>query len=425
MTRTLRALLPRPEEVDRALVLAVFLLCLLGMVMVFGAGSFRVLAVGGGWDHTHYLIKHVVRLLLGTAALVALFNIDYRRFRGRRLGWLLAGGALALVALPVVAVRAGAVSHGACWRWYDLGLFPVQPLEVAKIGLVLLLARILGEPAAIRRPGPPPAADGPAAARLLARLREGAVRLAALRPGGVPLTALAVPAGMVVLLALQPNYGNALLMALVTAVMLFAAGISLRFLAAVAGLVAGAAGLAFLLVPKVTYRVGIWLSGLAGGEVVYQVHQSLLGLGAGGWHGVGVGGSHQRFWFLPESHTDFIFAVLGEELGLLGTLAVLALFLVFAVRGLGIAARAAEPFGRLAATGLTALIFLYVAANLAMVVGLFPVIGVPLPFVSYGGSALVTNLAAVGILLNIDRQGRAYQQWRSRWHRLPGLEGQR
>jgi cell division protein FtsW len=147
------------------------------------------------------------------------------------------------------------------------------------------------------------------------------------------------------------------------------------------------------------------------------VHQSLVGLGAGGWCGLGVGNGHNKFAFLPESHTDFVFAVLGEEMGLVGTLAAVVLFLVFAWRGVRIAERAADPFGRLLALGLTVLIFTYAAANMAMTVGLFPVIGVPLPFVSYGGSALVTNLAAVGLLLSIERYGRAHSEWRRRWQR--------
>jgi len=132
---------------------------------------------------------------------------------------------------------------------------------------------------------------------------------------------------------------------------------------------------------------------------------------------LGLGASHQRFAFLPESHTDFVFAVLGEELGLCGTLLVVGLFFLFGLRGLAISRHCVDAFGRAIGFGLTSLILFYAAANLAMVTGIFPVMGVPLPFVSYGGSALVTNLAAVGILLNIDHRSRSDQQWRARWDR--------
>jgi cell division protein FtsW len=151
--------------------------------------------------------------------------------------------------------------------------------------------------------------------------------------------------------------------------------------------------------------VDMWWRCLVHGEAVYQVEQSLIGIGAGGLHGVGFGNGHQRF-FLPDQHTDFIFAVLGEETGLLGVLLVLALFLVFAWRGFRIAKRCGDNFGYLLASGLTILIIIYAGVNIGMVSGVLPVMGLPLPFISYGGSALITNMAMVGILLNIDKQGR-------------------
>jgi cell division protein FtsW len=390
MIRHLRRWLPRLEEYDGGLLLSVFLLCLLGCVMVFGAASYKTRGLSGDWDHSYYLVKHLARLLLGVAAMLLLANWDYRRLRGRLLSWSLVGGGLVLVALPVaLAGRGGGLAHADCKRWFDFGLFPVQPLELTKIALVLflagqLVARSRGKPDSWRRLG----------------------------------TILVIPLLTVAVLAAQPNYGNALIIGLLTLAILFVAGLPLRLLGGMLAGVGGVAAAGILLVDKISSRVSVWLAGLQGETLCYQVKQALIGIGAGGVPGVGIGNSHQRVWFLPESHTDFIYAVVGEELGLVGSLAVLGLFGLFAWRGFGIARRAGDPFGQLTAIGLTTLICLYVGTNIAMVVGLFPVIGVPLPFVSYGGSALVTNLAAVGILLSIDRHGRAHQVWRERLERV-------
>ena len=143
----------------------------------------------------------------------------------------------------------------------------------------------------------------------------------------------------------------------------------------------------------------------------------MIGLGAGGWRGLGIGNSHNKFFFLPESHTDFAYSVLGEEWGLVGTLGVIALVVTIAWRGYNIAARAADPFGKMVAAGLTTGLAIYGVANIAMVIGIFPVVGVPLPFVSYGGTAMISALATLGILLNIDRTSRSYNTWKRRWDR--------
>lgn len=389
MLRTVRKFIPRLEEYDGWLLLSVFLLCLLGTVMVFGAASYRLQAPAGHWNHFYYLGKHVARLALGLLVMLLLANTDYRHLRRRYLNWGLVTGGLVFVALPVLLGGGRSVELNEYRRWFDFGLFPVQPLELAKVALVLFLAE------------------------RLVHLTSGQDRY--YRYLGL---ALLVPVFLVVFLVKQPNYGNALVVSLLTLAIIFTSGIALRLLASLLVPVTGAVVIGYLFVPKIASRVQAWWLGLQGEDYCYQVNQSLIGIGAGGWHGGGVGTSHQRFWFLPESHTDFIFAVIGEEMGLLGTLGTLALFVIFAWRGFAIARRARDPFGQVAATGLTTLIFLYVAANIAMVLGRFPVIGVPLPFVSYGGSALVTNLAAVGILLSIDRYGRAHQAWRARLTRV-------
>ena len=270
-------------------------------------------------------------------------------------------------------------------RWIEIrGLGQFQPIELAKLALVLFLAY-----------------------RLSASLLD--------QPLGVKqlaVTLLAGPLALMLILALQPNFGNVVVMGLVTLMMLLLAGLAWRWFAVAvpAGAVAVTAG--YFAFAKLELRIDQWWAGWHGqgyaGEPPfgYQVHQSLLGMGAGGWRGLGPGNSHNKFAFLPENHTDFAVSFLGEELGLIGTTIVVAALLVLVWRTLVIAERAPTRFGRLLALGLGGMIFVYGAANLAMVTGLIPVMGVPLPFVSYGGSALVTNLAAVGLILSVDRQGR-------------------
>ncbi len=377
MTRTLRRWLGRLDEYDGWLLGAVFVLCLLGTVMVYEAGSFRPEALSQGRVNAYYLLKHLARLALGLAALGALAGLDYRVLRQRPVNWGLLGLGLGLMLMTVSVGDLWAVERNGCARW--LAILPVQPIEIAKIALALFLAERLS--------------DG---------WRQWAFDREFLR-------LLAVPILLVVILAAQPNFGNALVITAFTLITLFVAGMPLRQLGIMVGPAVALAGLAALVVPKVNTRFTGWWRGIVGGGGDYQVEQSLIGLGAGGWHGFGFGGSHQRFWFLPESHTDFIFSVIGEELGLIGATLTLVLFVVVALRGYRIARRAPDRFGRLAAAGLTTLLMLYALLNMSMVTGLAPVIGLPLPFVSYGGSALVTNLAAVGILLSVDRRTRAAQ----------------
>jgi cell division protein FtsW len=361
----LRSLVGRLEDYDGWLLGAVFALCLLGTVMVYEAGSFRPGAVTEG-GHLHFLVKQLLRLLLGFGALIALASGDYRQLRQRAVAYALLG---APAALMLYALARGGI--GGYARWVHLPGMPVQPIELLKYAVVFYLADRLCDPEL-----------GRALDRRL-------------------LLLLAVPAGIMLLLALQPNYGSALVIGLLSLAMLFLAGAPLRLLALFVGPAAAAAGGALMVVPKLHARLLHWLAGSS-----YQVEQSLIGLGAGGWHGFGFGQSRQRFWFLPESHTDFIFSVVGEELGLIGAGLTIALLALIAWRGFGIAMRAPDRFGRLTAGGLTVMLVLYSVLNVGMVTGLLPVIGLPLPFVSYGGSALVTNLAAVGVLLSVDRRGR-------------------
>ena len=267
--------------------------------------------------------------------------------------------------------------------------FSVQPVEIAKLALIFFMAERLNPRGAGAKPG------GFCLATLLA-------------VGVVPL---------LILLGLQPNFGNAMVVVGVTVVVLFMSDLPRLWRWSVLVMPPVAALLIYFVSDKVQDRVAGLLSGLQGGGYQYQVKASLTGLGAGGWRGLGVGQSHNKFAFLPESHTDFVYSLVGEEFGLLGTLPVIGLLVLVIWRGYGIAGRAPDGFGRSAAAGLTTGLAIYGVANIAMVTGIFPVVGVPLPFVSYGGTAMIGALATVGLLLNIEKQSRSYNLWKRRWDR--------
>lgn len=365
----------RRESYDNLFIGSVVTLCLLGTIAVYGAGSFTSEALG----QYHYLRLHTQRMLLGLVFVFALMLLDLGRLQRERFAWIAMVLGLALTSVPLFLGKPGIV------RWVAIPVIgQFQPLELAKLALVFFLARRLAASCL----------DEPLSARQLG------------------LTLLAGPLFLIVLLALQPNFGNVVVMALVTLLMVVVAGLRWRWLLLSAPFGLGMLACGYKVVDKLTTRIDQWRLGWLGlglGDEPpfgYQVHQSLLGMGAGGWHGLLPGNSHNKFAFLPENHTDFAFSFLGEELGLIGTLIVVSALLVMLWRTMIIAERAPNKFGRLLASGLGGMLFVYGAVNIAMVCGVIPVLGVPLPFVSYGGSALVTNLMAVGLILNIDRQGR-------------------
>lgn len=389
MNRRLRGFAGTIEHADRWLLVAVGVLLFVGSIVVFGAGTYTKQAFRSPLGPYFIILKHLFMIGVGLVVMLALMHFDYRRYRAP---WLRNGALVAtytLVALTLLTARTDANGNEVINRWVTIAGFTFQPVEMAKLAMTIFLAERL---TSLRRGQQMPPR------RLLLALALG-------------------PLPLLFLLVRQPNYGNAMVTIGVTLVLLFAAGINDRWL--LRGLVAlpVAGVLGYLLSSKVRDRVDHLVNGFRGGSFGYQVDQSLTGMGAGGLTGLGPGQSHNKFSFLPESHTDFAFSVLGEELGLAGTLLVIGLLVLFAWRGYGIAARASEPFGRALAAGLTTAIAIYGVANIAMVTGLFPVVGVPLPFVSYGGTAMVSALASVGILLNIEQGGRSYQQWKRRWDR--------
>jgi cell division protein FtsW len=354
------------------LVTTVAVLNVIGVVMVLSASSVLSLTThGSAW---YFFERQLVWTVLGAVAFVVAARIDYRRWRDwARPLLVVSAGLLVLVLLP----QFGTYVAGSR-RWLGFGPWRFQPTELAKLAVVVFAAELL--------------------TRREQDLHDWRVTL---RP------VLVVVGGLGALVFLEPDLDSAILLGLLAAAVLLVGGVQLRHLAA-----AGAGGLTVITILALSapYRRARLLTFLhptaAAANGGYQIAQSLIALGSGGVGGVGLGAGRAKWLFLPNAHTDFIFAVIGEELGLVGALAVLALFLAFAVLGVHAARRAPDRFGLLLATGITAWVVAQAAVNIGGVVGLLPVSGVPLPFVSFGGSALVFTMLAAGVLANVARQAR-------------------
>lgn len=362
------------------LVATVLALCVVGLVMVMSASSVvSQERFGSSWV---YVQRQVLWSALGLLAFFLATRFDYRRLRRLAVPALvLVAALLVLVFLPGVGVRASGSS-----RWIGFGPLTFQPAELAKLALAVFTADLL-----VRR------SDG------LDDWRS------VLRP------ALVVFALFGVLVMKQPDMGTTVVLTLVVGSVLFAGGVQLRQLAPVAGaaLLTGAV-LAFS-APYRRARVLAFLDPFSdAGNTGYQAVQSLIALGSGGLFGVGLGAGRQKWLFLPNAHTDFIFAVIGEELGLLGALLVVLLFGTFAVLGFRAATQAPDRFGYLLAVAITTWIVGQAVINIGATVGLLPITGVPLPFVSFGGSALLFTMAAAGIVVNVARQGSVPARARAR-----------
>jgi cell division protein FtsW len=346
------------------LVLVTLALVAFGLVMVYSASSARALL--GSDDPAYYLKRQALYAVAGLVALVLLSRTDYRRLR-HAAGPLL----LASFVLLVAVLAIGTAVNGAR-RWIPLGTLTFQPSELAKLALALWIAGLLA-----RWPAPQTLGD-------------------LVRPIGLVVGAACA------LILVEPDLGSALAIAIMVAAVLLVAGTPVRTLAAGSGIAGMLVLAAIWFEPyrraRIFSFIDPWHDPQGAG---FQSVQAMIALGSGGIFGVGLGESVQKIYYLPEASTDMIFAIVGEELGLVGVLAVIGAFALFAYAGLNIALRCHDPFGKRLAAGLTALVCGQAAVNVSAVMGLAPLTGVPLPFVSYGGSSLVVGLASVGILLNI------------------------
>jgi cell division protein FtsW len=359
----------RKLQADKWLFAAAAGLALFGIVMVYSASAVMAQAESG--NQYQYVIKQTIWTAIGFGAMLLMMQFDYQRLRDKRIVY----GLLGLTVVLLIAVFAFSPTNGA-HRWLKLKAFSVQPSELSKLALVIFLAYFLE-----KRAG-----------------EEGSL----LRTF-VPC--VAVTGVLAALILKEPDLGTALMLTLVCAVMCFMAGARLLHLgmAAAPGLLVGAWMLLF--VPWRFQRLVTFTNPWADPQDKgFQVVQSLIAVGSGGTSGLGFAQGKQKMFFLPFAHSDFIFAVIGEELGLFGAMAVVTVFGVLLWRGTRAALRAPDRFGMLLGLGLVTGIVVQALFNISVVLSLLPTKGIPLPFISYGGSSLVPTLVAMGILLNISQQ---------------------
>jgi cell division protein FtsW len=339
-----------------------------GLVMVYSATSASA-ALGDG-DPMTYLKRQSVYALLGVALMLVASRFEYHRLR-----YLAPALLLASLGLCAAVLVAGPEINGA-QRWFVLGPASFQPSELAKLSLCLFAAVYLAR----RRPP-----------QTLGELANPLGILSAIFCG---------------LILLEPDLGTTITLCGTMLAVFLVAGVPLRTLVLAATLAFGVGLIAIWAEPYRRARIFSFLDPWSDAEGSgFQIVQALIGFGSGGVTGQGLGESVSKVNYLPEAHTDMIFAVIGEELGLVGSVLLIGAFAAFAVAGLRIALRCKDPFGKLLATGLTALVCGQASVNLAAVLGIAPLTGIPLPFVSYGGSSLVVLLVGVGILLNIAANG--------------------
>jgi len=378
------AVAPRTRyAIDLWLLVSVMALLAIGIAMVFSA-SFAVAENAFG-DDTYFLVRHIIWVCIGLIGLAIISRLDYHLWQRFAMP-IYVVALLLLVAVLIPGV--GSSNYGAS-RWISLGSFlSVQPSELAKLAVVLYLG------AWITKVG----GD-------IHRFSFGTIPFVII---------LAVAAGLVLI---EPDLGTAIVLVLTAASVFFVAGANVVH--AMLGAVMG-----FLLLVNLIMKSGYKADRIRAyvdpwsdpSGIGWHTTQTLIALGSGGFGGLGLGASRQKYFYLPNAHTDSIFAIVGEEIGFIGTMLVLALFLFFAWRGLAIAVATKDPLGRALAAGTTLLISWQALLNMAVVSNLVPNTGVPLPFVSYGGSSTVVSLAAVGILLSVSRTIDPHSRsWRSWW----------
>ncbi|MBX9658040.1 MAG: putative lipid II flippase FtsW [Nitrospiraceae bacterium] len=361
---------------DHTLLIVTMVLALVGLVMVFSASA--VVAGNRFHDSGYFLKRQLAWLTFGFVLLHVASRVDYVWWKRLSVPLL---GLMALLLVMVLIPSLGVAAKGAR-RWLRLGPISIQPAEMVKLVAVIYLA---------------------------AYLTKKEDRITSFSSGLLPvLFVIGLLSGLVLL---EPDLGTVVVIGLVTIGLLFLGGAQVKHLL---GLGLCAVPVVLVLVLGSSYRRQRLLTFLApwkdASNAGFQITQSFLAFGSGGPFGVGLGEGKQKLFFLPEAHTDFVLALVGEELGLVGTGAIILLFALFVVRGFQIAARARMPFGRYLGIGITLLIGGQALVNAAVATGMLPTKGLTLPFVSYGGSSLVISLLAVGILLNISRDRQAGPQ---------------
>ncbi len=346
------------------LIFCVAALLSLGMVILYSSSTAQV--------GPHYLIMQLAWCGIGLVGATIAATLDYHQLKKVSLPLLIfAVVLLLLVFVPHVGIKVNGAS-----RWIGHGAVRFQPSELAKIALIIFIAHY---------------------SERFQRLMGTFVR-------GLVVPGLVV-AGVLALIFVEKDRGCAILLAAVSGTMLIIAGVRLKFIIPPAILTLTALAFSFWHDPMRLKRILAWLHPEESREGVgYQAYQAMIALGTGGWNGLGLGNGRQKLGFVPEHHTDFIFSIIGEELGLVATIAVVVVFLLLVICGIFISSRARDPFGLLLGSGVTFLIGFQAFINIGVVTSTLPNKGMPLPFISYGGSNLLAMLVAVGILLSVARQ---------------------
>ncbi|MCA9365037.1 MAG: putative lipid II flippase FtsW [Candidatus Moranbacteria bacterium] len=357
---------------DKTLVFVVLALMIIGAVMVASAGVLYAQTRFG--DEYFFLKRQIIfGILPGTVLMLFLAKYDYHKL-GQKAFWLFA---LSIVLLVLVFIPGiGAEIYGAN-RWIRIGPLSFQPSEMAKLTLMIYLAAWLAS--------------------------KGKKRIQDMTEGLTPFVVILGIASILILL--QPDTGTLGVIVLASLAVYFVSGARMSHVIAI--VFAGCLALV-MLIKIAPYRMNRFLvflnPDLDPSGIGYQINQAFLALGSGGLFGLGLGHSRQKFNYLPEPVGDSIFAIIGEELGMIGAIVIISLFVVLAVRGYRIAQKAPDEFGRLMCVGIVSLIVFQAFTNIGAIVGIIPFTGIPLPFISYGGTSLVFMLAGVGILLNVSRQ---------------------
>jgi cell division protein FtsW len=351
------------KAADKWLLFAVLSLMFMSLVVVYSASaSWAELR----FQNPAYLLRsHLFKVMIGMVLIFVIAKVDYHKYQKFAIHLVVISAFLVMVAIGQRVIIKGAA------RWIHLGIFSFEPSEIARIAILFFTASYLA---------------------------QNADKLDDYRNLMVPVLATVVVAGFIVL---EPNFSTALMILAVVGVMFIAGGVKKTHIAALVGAAVVIGAVVLVFEAYRVHRIETWMHHGAGS---YQVRQSIIGFGNGGIFGVGPGNSKQRNLFLPESYGDFIYSIIGEEYGLWGSTLILLIFLFLAFRGTAIAKKAPDRFGYLLATGITSAICFYAFINAGVAIGLFPTTGLPMPFVSYGGTAMIINSFAVGILLNISKQ---------------------
>lgn len=363
-----RAALRRRYQMDLPFFLLTVILVVVGLIMMFSASYARAYQEEG--NSTYYFARQAVFAVGGIAVMLFVSRLNYQIWRSLSLPILLAAGVF-LVLVLIIGLAAGGAT-----RWLNLGLFSFQPSEVAKLAVVLVFAT------------------------LISSFKE---KMYTFKYGVLPFAGIL--GGFALLLLLQPHLSATVIICAVGAAMMFQGGTRLRWF----GILGAVAVVAFLILVSGGYasqRIEAWLHPeLDPSGASYQTVQSLYAIGSGGLFGLGFGKSRQKYLYLPEEHNDYVFPIVCEELGFVGAVLIILLFVLLIVRGYWIAMHAKDRFGALLAGGLTTLLALQVFFNIGVVTNFLPPTGISLPFFSYGGTALIMQLAQMGIILAVSRSG--------------------